>query len=508
MATTSVAVAPHEVVVESERDNRVLLAGAVNEDVMIKPPPVAASLSSCISNLANTILGAGMLGLPHAFAMAGFIPGTLMLILFGGFSSLGLFLLTQAADRSGRPATFYAVAEVALPGRSLGLAIDLAIGIKCFGVATSYLIVIGDSMPKAMEAFGASGFVLERRLWTVGAAILVAPLTYCKRVDALKFTSAIALACVLFVVLLVFLFATRVSPDFQSCNPSPPMLPPMLPPLPPLSPPKPPSAPPLPPVSPPCRLPTVEAAPILDVLRAVPIFVFSYTCHQNIVSITNELHQPTRARTGLVILASVLGALSIYLLISVSGYITFGPVVAPDVLATYPSGALVAVARIAISLVVTFSYPLQSHPSRGCILSLIAAARRRHGRSTNTPAVRAPAGAALVAQPSGPHGGGAPPTPASSSGDSGPSTSLHIGVTTAFLLLSTAIALAVDDLGVVLSIVGATGSTIVSYILPGATYFLLCRDGAARNLGLLQLVLGVIIMLLSLTLIAVSKLAH
>ena len=81
-------------------------------------------------------------------------------------------------------------------------------------------------------------------------------------------------------------------------------------------------------------------------------------------------------------------------------------------------------------------------------------------------------------------------------------------MTTAFLLLSTAIALAVDDLGVVLSIVGATGSTIVSYILPGATYFLLCRDGAARNLGLLQLVLGVIIMLLSLTLIAVSKLAH
>ena len=97
MATTTVAIPPHNVV-ESERDDRVLLAGAVNVDVL-KPQPAAASLASCISNLANTILGAGMLGLPHAFAMAGFIPGTLMLILFGGFSSLGLYLLAQAADR-------------------------------------------------------------------------------------------------------------------------------------------------------------------------------------------------------------------------------------------------------------------------------------------------------------------------------------------------------------------------------------------------------------------------
>lgn len=62
---------------------------------------------------------------------------------------------------------------------------------------------------------------------------------------------------------------------------------------------------------------------------------------------------------------------------SSTGYLTFGPVVASDVLRTYPSSELVAVARIAISVVVTFSYPLQSHPSRGCILSLLAAVHRR-----------------------------------------------------------------------------------------------------------------------------------
>jgi len=45
--------------------------------------------------------------------------------------------------------------------------------------------------------------------------------------------------------------------------------------------------------------------------------------------------------------------------------------------------------------------------------------------------------------------------------------------TAAFLAGSLLIALAVDDLGVVMAVVGATGSTAVSYILPGAIYWVL-----------------------------------
>ena len=213
--------------------------------------------------------------------------------------------------------------------------------------------------------------------------------------------------------------------------------------------------------------------------------MFSYTCHQNIIAITNELIQPTTNRVASVIATSVNMALAIYLVISISGYETFGPVVESDVLATYPSTALVAVARVAISIVVTFSYPLQSHPSRGCILSLIGSAQRRlfppRGHAGTTSAAAASA---------------APPPP---------SLALHAAVTTAFLLATTTIALVVTDLGVVLSLVGATGSTIVSYILPGTTYYLLCRERNKRWRGLLQLSLGLIIMPLSLALIVLKE---
>lgn len=42
---------------------------------------------------------------------------------------------------------------------------------------------------------------------------------------------------------------------------------------------------------------------------------------------------------------------------------------------------------------------------------------------------------------------------------------------TLFVLLSFCIALAVSDLGIVIALLGATGSTTINYILPGAVYW-------------------------------------
>lgn len=78
----------------------------------------------------------------------------------------------------------------------------------------------------------------------------------------------------------------------------------------------------------------------------------------------------------------------------------------------------------------------------------------------------------------------------------------HWVITVGFLAASYALALAVSDLGVMLSIVGATGSTIVSYILPGLCYYRLHpRPHLQRNVALMQLVLGCIIMPVALVII-------
>ena len=145
-------------------------------------PPVsrgAASVFSCVCNLANTILGSGMLGLPGAFAGAGSLTGTVLLLAAAAFSSNGLRLLSLSAAKVGyrEPTSFYAVANAAYP--SFTSIIDITVALKCFGVATSYLIIVGDTMVDTMKYFCGKDSTLiwvERHLWVMIGTACVASL--------------------------------------------------------------------------------------------------------------------------------------------------------------------------------------------------------------------------------------------------------------------------------------------------------------------------------------------
>ena len=73
--------------------------------VPAKSPPGAApmgfaSTGSCFVALTNTILGSGMLGLPHAFSSCGYVLGLFFLVAGALASSLGLHLLACSAVRA------------------------------------------------------------------------------------------------------------------------------------------------------------------------------------------------------------------------------------------------------------------------------------------------------------------------------------------------------------------------------------------------------------------------
>lgn len=464
-----------------------------------------APLRSGIFVLANTILGAGMLGLPAAFAGCGMVAGSLLILLFGGASILGLHLLSEAADIVGRPATFHKVAEAAMPG--FGVLFDAAIAIKCFGVATSYLIVVGDNMIPSMVALGVPthSVLRDRRLWVGISAALAAPLAFLRQISRLRFTAALSLSCVVMIIVIVLCFAVpSSSSELDPCADVP--------------------------AGKTCRGPVVAFTDFASTVRELPIFVFAYTCHQNIPSVTNEMARPTSGRALLAITCAIGTGTLAYFLLAVPGYATFGALVQDDVLKSYPTDSkLVAVARIGISLIVTLCYPLQAHPTRMCVtsiyLTLAAHAERLCGRrqrrglllgGLDAPLAHEPS-SALTTQVQADLGG----TPQeqheeaalddhghSVGASSGRAT--HVVITTAFILASTAIALKVTDLGVVLEIVGATGSTTVSYILPGACYYIVSKSARGvfhrrRGLALAMLVSGLVIMPLSLTLIVLKQ---
>jgi amino acid permease len=98
-----------------------------------------STIASGVVNLANTIVGAGMLGLPGAFGGTGWLAGVFLIVLSASLSAHGLVLLSKAACLTGRPSSFYSLALASVPGYTT--LIDAAVALKCFGVATGTTMV-------------------------------------------------------------------------------------------------------------------------------------------------------------------------------------------------------------------------------------------------------------------------------------------------------------------------------------------------------------------------------
>jgi amino acid permease len=168
-------------------------------------------------------------------------------------------------------------------------------------------------------------------------------------------------------------------------------------------------------------------------------------------SILNEIADNSHFRTSTVILGAIGGGCSLYILTGITGYLSYGDNIRGNIVSMYPTAAASTIGRLAIVILVMFSYPLQIHP---CRASIDACLRWRPRRRTSPDG--SPSRNALIAN-----------TPKPSE-----MTDLKFAVVTTFLIiLSFITAMTVSSLEKVLAYVGSTGSTTISFILPGLFYY-------------------------------------
>ena len=209
-----------------------------------------ASPFSCYICLANTIMGAGILGLPYALAQTGWLLGTIIMIFCACNSVFALHELAVCAALTSKPSSFYSVAMKAAP--DFVWLIDAAVAIKCFGVATSYLIIIGGVMPEAMQQMDAPYPWQSRHLWIAFSLAIVAPVAFQNSLEVLKFTSTMSVVFVSFVAVVIICFVFP-STGLDACAD----------------------------VDDTCVGDRYIANPdTLSVFGALPIFVFGFTCQQ------------------------------------------------------------------------------------------------------------------------------------------------------------------------------------------------------------------------------------
>lgn len=410
-----------------------------------------ASWISSVVNLLNTIVGAGVLAMPLALSHMGIVLGTIVILWAGVTAGFGLYLQTRCAAYLERgSASFFALSQITYPNAAV--IFDTAIAIKCFGVGVSYLIIIGDLMPGVVRGFvdedRVGAFMFDRHFWITAFMLVVIPFSFLRRLDSLKYTSVIALISIGYLVILVVyhFVAHDTLPDGHYQTP----------------------------------LRIFKWAGAVPALSSFPVIVFAYTCHQNMFSILNEIANNSHFRTSSVVCASNGTAAAIYILVAITGYLSFGNEVGGNIVAQYAPAVSTTIGQAMIVVLVMFSYPLQVHP---CRASVDAVLKWRPSNKLKSVLRSRSATPSLVDS--------SPPrdTPLLQPGKKRAPEMGEVrfaAITTAIIILSYIVAMTVSSLEAVLAYVGSTGSTAISFILPGLFYYKISSPDSPLHQKLLK----------------------
>jgi amino acid permease len=198
-----------------------------------------------------------------------------------------------------------------------------------------------------------------------------------------------------------------------------------------------------------------------------------------------------------IILTSIFSASLIYELVSILGYLSFGSHVTANIIAMYPSTTLfIAGGQLAIVILVMFSYPLQVHPCRICLDKVVL--EIFGGDKDSMIAVPTTEEEAARHEENSEDEDSAGGADYNHGAHDETSLLRHTLLTAAITIPGFAIAYFVDSLQrgefvllprykiknkpfsltqiSVLSVVGSTGSTTISFILPGIFFWKLFRD--------------------------------
>jgi amino acid permease len=153
-------------------------------------------------------------------------------------------------------------------------------------------------------------------------------------------------------------------------------------------------------------------------------------------SIVNEISDNSHASTLSVVFGSIGSACAMYILVGITGYISFGDNIIGNIIAQYEASWATTIGCAAIVILVIFSYPLQVHPCRASIDNVLKWRPRR---------VHTPLPGGRVAEMS----------------------DTRFAFISTFVIVGTYItAMSVNSLDTVLAYVGSTGSTSISLYAP------------------------------------------
>ncbi|XP_073526094.1 LOW QUALITY PROTEIN: uncharacterized protein [Phyllobates terribilis] len=306
-----------------------------------------ASFTGAVFNLSTTIVGAGIMALPATMKVLGLGLGIGMIVIMALLTDRSISMLLKFS-RAGKSASYSGAMGEAF-GNTGRILLQVAVLVNNIGVLIVYMIIIGDVLSgTTSDGIHHSG-VLESwfgvQWWNGRFLVLLfstlcvfAPLACFKRIDSLKFTSALSVGlAVVFLVIMVGIAILKLISGG---------------------------------VAMPRLLPDVSDLTSLGKLfTVVPVLVTAYICHYNVHSIDNELEDSTEIQS--VVRTSLALCSSVYVMTSFFGFLLFGDGTLDDVLANFdsdigiPYGSLLNDAiRVSYAAHLMLVFPVVFYPLR------------------------------------------------------------------------------------------------------------------------------------------------
>ncbi|KAF4736196.1 hypothetical protein FOZ63_022765 [Perkinsus olseni] len=348
------------------------------------------------SVLTKSMIGSGMLGMAYAGCQWGFVMGILACLVTAGITYFTVYVLAVMAmeymSASNGELSFFNVAKFVSPKTSW--LIDLGVAVKAFGASVAYIQIVGSLMAEVVLQGFSLGIdrQIVKYIVQIVLVVLLAPAVYCKSITSTKAVNMFGIANLAYLALLSIVYAR---PSWDNV--------------------------------------TLWPLSVSGLFSRLPVFIFCFSCQQNLYKVCNELRYPTLGKLEKMGIWTVLSGLVIYTTVMIFPYMTFGENVDSNFLHNLPLESYpVKLGYIAASLSLGINLPLAMHPCRNSLTVLW-------------------------------YKGNVPSDPVKE-------RRFRVMLTTLLLASITILGMAVDSLGIIMELAGLLGGNTMCYVMPTYLY--------------------------------------
>ncbi|KPA81002.1 putative amino acid transporter [Leptomonas pyrrhocoris] len=289
-------------------------------------------------NLAAVTLGSGVIALPSSFKATGIVTSILVLIVITLSTVYSVYVMMQAADKTGRRMYSYEALARGLLGRGWDYLAAFHMWMFCFGSCVSYVISTGDLLSRATDDPSVDSFI--RSTW--GNRVLVIVIWFCvmlplsipKEINSLRYFSIVGVSCMMYFVIIIIVHAAMNG--FEDGRP-------------------------------------IHEVHMFNTGNSALVgfsnFLFAFLAQTNVFEVARETPNPTPRRVTIDMAVSQTICCVLYAFAGVFGYLDFGEKVEDSILLNYNlrGDVKVAIAYVGIALKMCVGFALCMQPSRDAV---------------------------------------------------------------------------------------------------------------------------------------------